>query len=776
VSNAQKPRSSNFIRDIISADLAAGANDDRVATRFPPEPNGYLHIGHAKAICINFGMAQEFDGQCHLRFDDTNPAKEDTEYVDGIKRDVRWLGFDWKESLFFASDFFDQMYTLAEGLIRDGKAYVCLLSDDAFRELRGSVTEHGKDSPGRLFSVEENLDLFQRMKAGEFEDGHCVLRARADMTSPNMKMRDPPLYRIRKQTHHRTGDDWCIYPMYDYAHPLEDAIEGITHSLCSLEFQDNRELYDWVIDNTAVTTKPRQYEFARLNLTYTIMSKRKLRLLVENGHVSGWDDPRMPTLCGMRRLGVPAEAIRVFIDRIGVAKTNSVVDMANLESTIRDTLNTEAPRVMAILDPIKVIVDNFDQTEPDWLDASYWPHDIPKEGTRKVPFTRELYIERSDFEESPPKGFYRLAPGKEVRLRYGYLVTCTSVDKDENGVITTLHVNYDQSSRGGNASDGRKVKGTIHWVSASEGIRVDVNLYDRLFAVEEPDAGGNNFLDHLNPNSLKCIEAVVEPSLRDAPPESAWQFERNGYFVVDSSSERVTFNRTVSLKDSWGKKKESTPIPTPMKPTKRKDSVVASDGDRRARKRKGKGEAQAALHASDPALAARLSRYVNECGLSEKDATTLTSNRGVSDFFETALAAGGKAQSIANWVANAVQGVAKDVGYDALRFTGKDISELTQLIDEGVISSKGAKKVFAAMTESGDSPKDLVEQLGLAQISDPTAIQAMVDEVIANNPQQTEQFRAGNNKLFGFFVGQVIRVSEGRAEPTLVNQILRSTL
>ncbi|MGB0640332.1 MAG: glutamine--tRNA ligase/YqeY domain fusion protein, partial [Myxococcota bacterium] len=399
MSNPQKPRSSNFIRDIISADIAAGANDGRVATRFPPEPNGYLHIGHAKAICIDFGMAQEFGGQCHLRFDDTNPAKEDTEYVDGIKRDVRWLGFDWKDNLFFASDFFQQMYDLAEGLIRDGKAYVCMHSEEGFRELRGSVTEHGTDSPGRLRSVEENLDLFRRMKAGDFEDGHCVLRARGDMTSPNMKMRDPPLYRIRKQTHHRTGDDWCIYPMYDYAHPLEDALEGITHSLCSLEFQDNRELYDWVIDNTAVTTKPRQYEFARLNLTYTIMSKRKLRLLVENGHVSGWDDPRMPTLCGMRRLGVPAKAIRTFIERIGVAKANSIVDVANLESTIRDTLNTEAPRVMAILDPLKVIVDNFEGSEPDWLDASYWPHDIPKEGTRKIPFTRELYIERSDFEE-----------------------------------------------------------------------------------------------------------------------------------------------------------------------------------------------------------------------------------------------------------------------------------------------------------------------------------------------------------------------------------------
>lgn len=775
MSNPQKPQGSNFIRDIIAADIAAGANDGRVATRFPPEPNGYLHIGHAKAICIDFGMAQEFGGQCHLRFDDTNPAKEDTEYVDGIKRDVRWLGFDWKENLFFASDFFANMYELAEGLIHDGKAYVCTLSEDEFRELRGSVTEHGTPSPGRLRSVEENLDLFRKMKAGAFEDGHCVLRARADMTSPNMKMRDPPLYRIRKQTHHRTGDDWCIYPMYDYAHPLEDALEGITHSLCSLEFQDNRELYDWVIDNTAVTTKPRQYEFARLNLTYTIMSKRKLRLLVENGHVSGWDDPRMPTLCGMRRLGVPAKAIRAFIERIGVAKANSIVDVANLESTIRDTLNTEAPRVMAILDPLKVIVDNFDGTEADWLDASHWPHDIPKEGSRKVPFTRELYIERSDFEENPPKGFYRLAPGKEVRLRYGYLATCTSVDKDDNGNITALHVNYDKSSRGGNATDGRKVKGTIHWVSASEGIRVDVNLYDRLFAVEEPDAGDGNFLDHLNPNSLKRIQAVVEPSLQNAPAGSAWQFERNGYFVVDSSEESLTFNRTVNLKDSWSKKKAITHPPAVAKPSTRTDKVV-SDGERRARKRKGKGEAQAALHAADPVLASRLTRYINECGLSEKDATTLTSNRGVSDFFETALMAGGKAQSIANWVVNAVQGVAKDSGYDDLQFTGVEVSELTQLIDESVISSKGAKKVFAVMTQSGGSPKELVEKLGLAQISDPTAVQAMVDEVIVNNPKQTEQFRSGNHKLFGFFVGQVIRASEGRADPALVNKILKDTL
>jgi len=557
----EKTTGTDFIRQIIADDLASGKHDT-VVTRFPPEPNGFLHIGHAKSITLNFGVANETPGgSCHLRFDDSNPETEDMEYVEAIKRDVKWLGYDWGDNLFNASDYFEELYGFAVDLIKSGKAYVCSLTEEEIRKYRGTVTRAGDDSPYRDRSVEENLDLFSRMRAGGFKDGENVLRAKIDMAAVNMKMRDPLLYRIRHAPHYRTGDDWCIYPMYDFTHSLSDAIENITHSLCTLEFENNRELYDWIIDNVPSPSKPRQIEFARLNLNYTVMSKRKLVELVDGGCVSGWDDPRLPTIAGLRRRGVTPEAIRDFCDRIGVAKANSVVDVALLEHSIRDDLNTKTPRVMGVLDPLKVVIVNYSEAKPDdqteEFEATYFPDDPPKMGTRKVPFGRELYIERADFMEDPPKKFFRLAPGREVRLRWAYFVTCVDVVKNGNGDIVEVHCTYDPETRGGDAPDGRKVKGTIHWVSAAHALAAEVRLYDRLFTEPNPDADKNvEFTEHLNPDSLKVVSARVEPSLATAQPGDRFQFERTGYFIadlVDHTAERPVFNRIVPLRDSWGK-------------------------------------------------------------------------------------------------------------------------------------------------------------------------------------------------------------------------------
>ena len=550
---------SNFIEDIIEEDLKQGKNDGRVHTRFPPEPNGYLHIGHAKSICLNFGIAAKYGGLCNLRFDDTNPTKEDVEYVESIKEDVRWLGFDWDDRLFYASDYFEQLYEYAVELIKAGKAYVCDLSPDEIREYRGTLTEPGKDSPYRNRSVEENLDLFRRMRAGEFPDGSRVLRAKIDMASPNLNMRDPVLYRILRATHHRTGDKWCIYPTYDFAHPLSDALEGITHSICTLEFEDHRPLYDWLIDNVNVPSRPRQIEFARLNLSYTVMSKRKLLELVKRGIVSGWDDPRMPTISGLRRRGYTPESIRTFCERIGVAKANSVVDIALLEHCVREDLNRRAQRVMAVLRPLRVVIDNYPEDRVEWLEAVNNPED-PSMGTRKVPFSRVLYIERDDFKEDPPPKFYRLAPGREVRLRYAYFIKCTDVVKDEKtGEVTELHCTYDPDTLGGSAPDGRRVKATLHWVSAAHALEAEVRLYDRLFTKEDPGAE-EDFLSCVNPDSLKVLTGCrVEPSLAGAAPGDRFQFERLGYFCVDPDSSwgvgerRLVFNRTVGLKDEWAR-------------------------------------------------------------------------------------------------------------------------------------------------------------------------------------------------------------------------------
>lgn len=555
--NNQQP--TDFIREIIAQDIAANKNDGKVVTRFPPEPNGYLHVGHAKSICLNFGIASENNGACHLRFDDTNPCKEEEEYVESIKEDVRWLGFDWKEKLFFASDYFEQLYQFAVHLTREGNAYVDSLTAEETREFRGTLTEPGKESPYRDRSVEENLDLFERMRQGEFEDGEHVLRAKIDMASPNMNMRDPSLYRIRKENHHRTGDTWCIYPMYDFAHCLSDAIEGITHSLCTLEFENHRPLYDWILDNTPSLSHPQQIEFARLNLSYTVMSKRKLLNLVEAGHVSGWDDPRMPTLSGLRRRGYTPEAIRNFCETIGVAKVEGMNDVALLEHHLREDLNKRALRVMAVLNPLKVVIENYPADKEEEIEAVNNPEN-EKDGKRKVPFSKELYIEKDDFKEDPPKKFFRLAPGREVRLRYGYFIKCERVVKDEKtGEIIELRCTYDPETRGGNAPDGRKVKGTLHWVSAKHALDAKVRLYDRLFSSENPakEKDIDDFKESVNPDACEVVsQAKLEPGLKDAQAGQPYQFERLGYFCIDnkeSSRDELIFNRTVTLRDSWAK-------------------------------------------------------------------------------------------------------------------------------------------------------------------------------------------------------------------------------
>ena len=547
---------SNFIRSIVAGDMAAGKNNGKVITRFPPEPNGYLHIGHAKSICLNFGLAEEFNGHCNLRFDDTNPSKEEQEYVDSIMADVRWLGFEWGDRLYYASDYFGRLYDWAVQLIKQGKAYVCDLSFEEMRQYRGTLTEAGKESPYRTRSVEENIDLFERMRKGEFPDGSKTLRAKIDMRSGNINMRDPVMYRSKHEEHHRTGNKWCIYPMYDYAHGQSDSIEGVTHSICTLEYEDHRPLYDWYLDELGIH-HPQQIEFARLNLSHTVVSKRKLLRLVNEGYVSGWNDPRMPTLAGIRRRGYTPEAIRNFCERVGVGKKESLVDMALLEFCVREHLNKTAPRVMAVLRPFKVAITNYPDQE-EYLDAINNPED-PDAGTRKVPFSKVLYIEQDDFMENPPKQFFRLAPGREVRLRYAYFIKCENVVKDDHGEITEIHCTYDPATRGGDAPDGRKVKATLHWVSAQHAIDAEVRLYDTLFTKEEPDdvEEGKDFTDYINPKSLEIRNGCkIEPSLKDAKHGDRFQFERLGYFCVDAVDSKPgspVFNRTVTLKDEWAK-------------------------------------------------------------------------------------------------------------------------------------------------------------------------------------------------------------------------------
>ncbi|TVP76598.1 MAG: glutamine--tRNA ligase/YqeY domain fusion protein [Gemmatimonadales bacterium] len=778
----------DFLRQIVVRDLAEGRHR-HVVTRFPPEPNGYLHIGHAKSIVLNFGLARELrqagvEARCHLRFDDTNPLTEETLYVDSIREDVRWLGYDWGEHLYFASDAFEKMYEAAEELIRKGLAYVDSQPEAAIREGRGTVKTPGTESPHRDRSVEENLDLFRRMRAGEFPDGAHVLRARIDMASPNMLMRDPVLYRIRHASHHRTGDQWCIYPLYDFAHCLEDAFEEITHSFCTLEFENNREIYDWVVANVTTPATPRQYEFARLNLEYTIMSKRKLRFLVERGDVDGWDDPRMPTIAGLRRRGVTPAAIRSFCEMIGVAKADSRVDMGKLEFAIRDDLNQLAPRVLCVTDPLKVTITNWEADRVDWLDAPLFPRDVDREGSRKVPFTRELVLERDDFREEPEPGFRRLVPGGEVRLRYGYIIRCDEVVRDDNGTVTELRCSADLESRGGSAPDGRKVKGTVHWVSATEGVPCTVRLYDRLFSVPDPEARGEEegdgdtgpdpddppFRRHLNPHSLvERPRALVEPSVLEDDPDTRYQFERVGYVWRDPETgrgERPVFNRIVTLRDSWAKRQEGAGgggAPPKEKPAPRREQSG------------GPGERPPV----PPEVRARAHALVADFGLEEVDAEIVARDPRVEGFYRAAVDAfpgEDGAGPLANWTIHELPPVMDDRAPGELPFEPAELALLVALVEDGTVSNSGGREVLEVLARKGGDPRAIVNELDLVQVSDDAALLPVVQEVVRAHPDKARAWRGGKHGLLGFFMGQVMRATGGKADPERARALLEETL
>ncbi len=778
----------DFVRAIIDADVESGKHGGAVVTRFPPEPNGFLHIGHAKSICLNFGAAAEHDGVTHLRFDDTNPETEDELYVRSIQEDVRWLGFDWGEHLYFASDYFERLYDYAIELIEAGLAYVDSSSEEEIRECRGTVTEPGRPTAYRDRSVAENLDLFRRMRAGEFDDGAHVLRAKIDLASPNMLMRDPVFYRIRHADHYRTGGDWCIYPLYDFTHCLSDSIEGITHSVCTLEFDNNREVYDWILDHVDVPRpQPRQFEFAPLSLEYTLLSKRFYLRLIEEGYLRGWDDPRLPTLAGIRRRGVPPAALRAFCDMIGVAKTESRVDIAKLEYAIRDELNPVAPRVMCVLRPLKLVIDNFVEGEVEELDAPYFPKDIGKEGSRLLPFTRELLIERDDFEEDPPKGFRRLVPGGEVRLRYGYVVRCVDVVKDENGVITEVHCTYDPETRGGSTPDGRKVKGTIHWVSASHSLPAEVRLYDRLFSVPDPEnvKEGEDFIVHLNPDSLTVLtDSRVEPSVTSDSPDTTYQFERTGYFVRDagdSTPDHLVFNRTVTLRDSWARARraaenggaEHHPSPEETKADGRKAGrIVESDGGKRATST----TPAASPRPEDPEAAARYDGLREEHGLAESEASVLAQDAGLFELFNEGSEHSADDAGLAKWIVNEVPRVLEDRPIDALLFGGRELARLVELVSTGEVSGRAARDVLVVLAEEGGDPDAVIEARGLGQVSDASTLRPIVARLIEANPAQAQGYRDGKTGLMGFFVGQVMKETNGAADPEVTQNLVREAL
>jgi len=756
---------SDFIRDIIDADLAS-AKRTEVRTRFPPEPNGYLHIGHAKSICLNFGLAAQYNGHCNLRFDDTNPAKEDQEYVDSICADVRWLGFDFGAEALFASDYFETFYEIAVALIESGKAYVCSLNEEEIREYRGTLKEAGKESPFRSRTVAENLDLFARMRAGEFKDGAHVLRAKIDMSASNMKLRDPLLYRIRHQTHHRTGDAWCIYPMYDFAHPLEDAIEGITHSICTLEFENNRPLYDWVVANSGLPSVPEQTEFARLGLDYTVMSKRKLLQLVEQKHVTGWDDPRMLTISGMRRRGYRPEAIVRFCDLIGVSKNNSTVDMGKLEYAVRDDLNPIAPRVMAVLRPIRLTITNYDEGRTESLTVPFFPPDIGKPGERQVHFGKELYIESTDFEEEPSKGFRRMAPGRWIRLRYGYCVRCDEVIKDDAGNVTEVRCTYDDTTLGGSNPEGEKVWGIIHWVNAADALPAEVRIYDRLFKTANPDAGGN-FLDYLNVDSLETLKAFVEPGVLGEGVGPRFQFERQGYFIpdsVDSRPDALVFNRVIGLKDSWTKKAVAQPT-EPAETPKSARSVTRP-------KSRSKADIRAAARERDEVLAARFARYQSE-GLSEGDADVLSGSTAWGDRLETLQSAGVSWEVAAKWLLNE-----HPREEDEPIAFASEASEFLAVIEasESRISTSAARSLWATLAKERGSAEEHIKSQGLEQVSDDASIQPIIEKIVADNPGKVEAYKGGKHALMGFFVGQVMRASQGKANAEKVKELLAQAL
>jgi len=743
----------NFIADIIERDLAEGRHD-RVVTRFPPEPNGYPHIGHAKSICLNFSLAQRFGGRCHLRFDDTNPEKESMEYVEAMKRDIAWLGFDWGEHLYFASDYYEWLYDCAVALIDKGLAYVDSLDEATMREYRGTITSPGRHSPHRERSVEENRDLFRRMREGEFDEGAHVLRAKIDMAAANMKMRDPVLYRIRKVAHYRRGTDWVLYPLYDFTHCLSDAREQITHSVCTLEFENNREIYDWILEHLDLPpyesgARPHQYEFARLSLSHTLMSKRKLLALVEQGVVTGWDDPRMPTLSGMRRKGFTPASIRAFADMIGVAKNNSLVDLGKLEFCIREDLNDQAPRVMCVLKPIKVVIENYPEGETESFDAPLYPPDVDKPGSRPVSFSRELYIERDDFMKEPPKKYYRLSPGAEVRLRYAYIIKCERVIEDESGEVVELRCSYDPTTKGGKSE--RKVRGTIHWVSANDAVDTEVRLYDRLFLSEQPGD-----LDEVNPESLKVVHAKLEAA---APELSAThlQFERQGYFTrdPDGTDEAPVFNLTVTLKDSWAKQTKVEPSPKPDEKAASKKAPVVQETDP---EEKAAADALAKRHAyvdADDAL--RLVREPQLLALFEAAATAAPSLTG----------------PLSRWTVNEVAAATKE--RPRLPFDGAALAELVSLVDDASISTRAAKTVLEKMVAEGGSPRAIVEAHGLGRMGEASLLKT-VDEVLAEHPAEVERYRSGEKKLLGFLLGQVMRSAGGRADAKSTRQLLLKAL
>lgn len=750
--------SSNFITEIVDEDVSAG-KIETVVTRFPPEPNGYAHIGHAFASLINYGIAQDYHGQFNLRLDDTNPETEKAEFAQAQIEDLAWLGLEWNGHLYYASDYFGKLYDLAIRLIEEGKAYVDSLSEEEIQNYRGTVTEPGRESPYRDRSVAENLDLFARMNAGEFPKGAHVLRAKIDMASPNMKLRDPVLYRISHAEHYRTGRKWHVYPLYDFAHPLSDALEGVTHSLCSLEFVENRAVYDWLVENLFSDARPHQYEFGRRSLEYTVVSKRKLMELINRGHVSGWNDPRMPTLAGLRRRGATKEAIRDFVSRIGVSRTNRTVDMALLEYSLRDDLNSRAKRVMAVLEPLKVILTNYPERQEERLEAPYWPPDVPKEGSREVPFSRELYIEREDFEEKPSKGFRRLSPGEHVRLRHAYVIRCDDVIKDDAGEVAELHCSLLTESLGETPA-GVKVHGAIHWVSAPHAVDAELRLYDRLFTVPDPEDGEKDLLEYVNPESLVVKRGFVEPSVLSDPPDTRYQFERKGYFwqdLEDSRPDNLVFNRIVTLKDSWSKAE-----PAPAAPATPK--VAAKPGEVRDPVQDFSKEQRAKLE------------QLTALGVAHDDAVLIAENPKLTSFFEETVRYHDNPQALANWTVNELR--RELVGDDPaeLNFSAKDLAELVALVDDDTINSRIAKEVFAEMVSSGKKPRDIIEAQGLEQVTDSKALEPLIDKLIAKNPDKLSAYRSGKTGLLGFFVGQTMRETGGKANPQLVKEMLLAKL
>ena len=754
-------RARDFLREIIDEHGRTGAYGGRVVTRFPPEPNGYLHLGHAKSICLNFGLALEFAGACNLRMDDTNPATEDPEYAASIQDDVRWLGFTWK-TLAFASDYFDKLYDFAEELIGVGKAYVCSQSETEMRAARGTISEVGTNSPFRDRTPEENLDLFRRMRAGEFADGVHTLRAKIDMSAANMKMRDPPLYRIRRAHHYRTGDKWCIYPLYDFAHGLSDSIEGVTHSICTLEFENNRELYDWILDALPSVARPRphQYEFARLAVTYTVLSKRKLLELVTSGHVTGWDDPRMPTLSGLRRRGYTPEALRAFCETIGVSKTNSVVEVELLESCLRDDLNRRSPRVLCVFYPLRVTLTNVAEDETTMLTAPYFPADVGAEGSRPLPLGRTLFIERDDFAEEPPKGWHRLAPGAVVRLRHAGIVRCEEVVRDAAGAVIELRCTLDRSA-------DAKAKGTIHWVSAAHAVDVEVRLYDRLFAHPEPDGGEADYKTHLAPSSLVVVAAAkIEPSVATAAKGDRFQLERHGFFCVDAKdSERgkLVLNRTVALKDSWARKqaegevgaRASAPVP-----------AVKTNAEP-----KGSPSKQKELSPEAQALRDRHA-------IGTEEARVLGADPALSSLFESAIEAGASATSLAPLLANdlprTLKTTTKHVG--DLPFGAADLASLSALIVDGTLTAKLAREVLGEMIRSGEEPHAIVEARGYRQVSDEGALSSAIDALCIAQAATVARYRSGETKLFGVLVGELMKATGGKANAKIAGELLRKRL